>query len=554
MKLNRRQALFGVTSALLLPAGCAVSRAPAGVLTNEVFAHGVASGDPDATSVVLWTRVSGRDAATDVDWAVAADRDMTAVVASGRATTDASRDFTVKVLASRLQPGRTYYYSFAAAGMRSPTGRTRTLPDGSPDKVTIAVASCSNFPFGYFNAYEAIADDPAVDVVVHLGDYIYEYDEDGYGGSVGKRLGRVHEPRHETVTLADYRTRHAQYKAEPGSLALHAAHPLIPTWDDHETTNNPWTGGAENHQAGEGDWAARRAASLRAYYEWMPVREPAGGSDRARRWQHYRFGDLASLVTLETRHTARSKQIEIGDYEDRLTGPAEARAFYDEVVGAPDRRMLSADMEDFLQAQLAESVQVGRPWRVIANQTILARVVAPNLDEPQFERLRAGQPESNEDLLDMLTGYGRLELAANMDAWDGYPAARERLYALADAAGARDLLVVTGDTHVFWQNRLANAAGEPMGVELGTSAISSPRGFYQLGPEATVRFDQLVMEQNDSVVWADGRYRGYVRLTLRRDRARADYVTVSDVESAIYRVRVLRSANIVRSEGTLSYA
>lgn len=553
MKLNRRQTLLGMSTAMILPAGCATPGMVSKSYANDVFAHGVASGDPDSDSVVLWTRISGATRATEVSWRVALDPDMDEVVASGTTRTNADRDYTVKVVPTGLASGTRHYYQFEAAGMASPIGRTMTLPAGRLDQLVIGVASCSNYPFGHFNGYEAIADDDDIDVVIHLGDYIYEYDENSYGAEPGRRLGRVHEPRHEIVTLSDYRMRHAQYKSDPGSLAMHAMHPLIHTWDDHESTNNPWMGGAQNHQVGEGDWTERRARSLKAYYEWMPARDPLPGQAPEERWAHYRFGDLASVFTMESRHTARSEQIDLGANRDTLTDPDAAADFYSSVVGAEERRMLSASQEDFLAAGIAESIESGRPWRILANQTILAKVIAPNIDEPDMNTLLAAQPAESSSLLEALTAVGKLGIPANMDAWDGYPAARNRLYGLARNAGARDLLVITGDTHVFWQNRLFAEDGEAMGVELGTTAITSPRGFYQLGEAATNRYDELVADNNDSVVWANGRFRGYIRLTLTRDSTRADFIAVSTIESTDYSVRTLRSATIRRRNGTLVY-
>lgn len=554
-KVTRRQAVLGVSGSLLLPAACSTTPSQSDARATSVFAHGVASGDPDATSIVLWTRVSGSAGPVGVDWQVANDPDFQTIVARGNTRTDAARDYTVKVIAEDLAPGRDYFYRFRADGVYSPAGRSKTLPAGRLDELVIAVTSCSNYQFGFFNAYEAIADDAAVDIVVHLGDYIYEYDENSYGGPVGQTIGRVHNPRHEMVSLADYRQRHAQYKADENSRAMHARHPLVATWDDHETTNNPWTGGAQNHQPDEGDWLERRRVSLQAYYEWMPVRDPGPGGSREELWRHFKFGDLVSLITLESRHTARSKQIEISDYQDQLTSPAAAEDFYTNVVGDESRRLLSEKMEDFLRVELEESVESGTRWRVIANQTILAKVKAPKLaGDTVFQEAREQADDASRGLLDMLTGFGNLELAANMDAWDGYPAARERFYGIAQDANARDLLVITGDTHIFWQNTLADASGTAMGVELGTSAVSSPRGFYQLGDAATRRFDQLTIAQNDSVDWMDGRFRGYVRLSLNRDDASAEFIAVSNIESRNYALTTLRSSRIRRQDGTLRYA
>jgi alkaline phosphatase D len=550
-RISRRQALIGVSSTLILP-GCSTTKPRGDELANAVFAHGVASGDPDETSVVIWSRVDDVDSAVPVDWQVATDASFRTVVARGRVTTSAKRDHTVKVVASGLRPGRQYFYRFLANGVYSPTGRTRTLPAGHVDELVFAVASCSNYPFGYFNAYEVIANDDDIDFVVHLGDYIYEYDENGYGGEAGRRTGRIHEPRQEIVSLDDYRTRHAQYKSDEGSLAMHASHPLIAIWDDHESANNPWMGGAQNHQPDEGDWFARRAASLKAWYEWMPVRDPAPGMRPEQYWRHYRFGDLASLITLESRHTGRSKQIDWGDLS-RFRSAADAQAWYRDVVGADDRTYLSAAMEDFLAGALAESVDSGRRWRIIGNQSVMAKWVMPRLDDPYFRELRGTLNAIGQRTLDGFTKLGEFGLTGDLDAWGGYPVARERFYQIAEKAGARDLLVISGDSHGYWANALHDDQGVSVGVELGTTGITSPR-FENLVPEAVHRYDRLMAQTNPEVIWCEGRYNGFIRLAIAQQGARADYVTVSNIESRDYETQVIRTARVAGADGTLRFS
>jgi len=266
-KITRREVLVAATSALLLPTACAsVEERIIGEKQPAKYAHGVASGDPDQNSVVIWTRISDAQKAVSVEWLVAEDAKFKNVINHGHQATSETRDYTVKVVVDSLKPGTNYYYKFLVAGVSSPVGQTHTLPTGHVESLVLAVASCSNYPFGYFNAYDAIARDPDIDLVVHLGDYIYEYSETGYGADTGKRIGRVHEPRHEITSLADYRLRHAQYKTDEGSQAMHARHPLVVIWDDHESANNPWMDGAENHQADEGSWERRKAVSLQAYF------------------------------------------------------------------------------------------------------------------------------------------------------------------------------------------------------------------------------------------------------------------------------------------------
>ena len=550
--INRRQAVLGVSSTLLLPAAC--SHTPLGVDTDSVFAHGVASGDPDATSLVIWTRVSGSTNPVAVDWYVAADAEMLNVVAHGQFTTDARRDYTVKPVVSGLQPGERYFYQFVANDIASPVGQTRTLPVGHLDRLVLAVASCSNYPFGWFNAYEVIANDDDVDMVVHLGDYIYEYRAlGGYGAESGRRLGRMHKPGHEIVSLADYRRRHAQYKTDPGSKAMHGRHPIVVIWDDHESANNPWMEGAENHQSTEGDWPARRAASLQAYYEWMPIRDPGPGGTWEEYWRHYKFGDLASLITLESRHTGRNRQISWSGRLNDFANAAEARKFYDETVGAADRNMLSREMEQFLETEFAESITSRRRWRIIGNQSVMARRDIPDLDEPFFHELRRELGMLARGRLDDIARLGELGVPDDLDSWDGYPAARERFYQLAKDAGAGDLLVISGDSHSYWANALYDAEGQSMGVELGTTGITSPRSLLTFGIPGLTRFDELIARKNKEVVWADGRYRGFIRLDITHEGAHADYVTVTNVETRDYDVQIVHSLDIESSGGSLRY-
>jgi len=552
-KLTRREALIGVSSALLLPVACGQEGTSPDTNSDIAFLHGVASGDPDNESVVVWTRVTTTARQADVGWRVAMDESFQNVVAQGQYKTDASRDFTVKVVVDDLRPGQEYFYQFDVDGIRSPAGRTKTLPVGHVDRLVLAVATCSRYSFGFFNAYEVIANDPAVDLVVHLGDYIYEYGPEGYGGPTGRRIGRNHEPPHETVTLADYRQRHAQYKTDSGSKAMHARHPLVVLWDDHETANDPWMGGATNHQEGEGDWITRRDASLQAFYEWLPIRDPRTGSTREEYWRHYKFGDLVSLITLESRHTGRSKQIAMADYLDDIKSESDTREFINTVVGAPDRNILSAKMEKFLADEIAESVRANRRWRVIGSQSVMARRIAPDLGDAFFTELRNDLDASAMAALDSATQLGKRGLPVDLDSWNGYPVARERFYQVSKDAGARDLLVLAGDSHTYWQNELYDAAGESMGVELGATGITAPRGLLEIGPEGLRRYDELKAANNTEVIWTDGRHRGFIRLEIDHDGAHADFVTVTNVESRNYNIEIVRSVDIESHNGNLRY-
>jgi alkaline phosphatase D len=551
-RITRRQALVGASLALLLPMAHSRAAAPKSK-AHTVFAHGVASGDPDQTSVVLWTRVSGSQDSVTCRWLVATDNEFLNVVASGNKQTDAALDHTVKVVVEGLRPGQQYYYKFEHPKAISTIGRTRTLPVGHVESLNLAVVTCSNYAFGYFNAYEVIANDPDVDLVLHLGDYIYEHGIDAYGGDVGQRIGRSHKPTHEIISLADYRQRHAQYKTDPCSQAMHAQHPMIVIWDDHESTNNPWMGGAANHQPNEGSWTKRRADSLQAYYEWLPIREPKSGNTRLEYWRHYKFGDLASLITLESRHTGRSKQIEYKDYQEDLNTVDEALAFRQKVLGNPERTMLSDKMEAFLTTELAESVHAKRRWRMIGNQSVMAKAISPKLNAPYFEQLKTNLDAAASRRLGELTRLGELELPDDLDTWEGYSVARERFYQIAKDADASDLLVLSGDSHSYWQNQLFDANNKAMGVELGATGITSPRSLLAFGEEGLRHFDEANAANNKEIVWADGRHRGFIRLNINHQRVQADYIIVSTVESRQYTTETIRSVDITKAGNSLAF-
>ena len=561
MAFNRRETLkLSLLAAGSSLVGCAneqVAHAPerASVSDKERFLHGVASGDPQTDSVVLWTRLETESAEEQLMWEVSETQDFSEIIQSGEAFARRENDHTVKVIAAGLAPGATYYYRFVHTDETSMTGRTRTLPEGTLDKLGIALASCSNFAFGFFNAYDAIAKDKAIDIVLHTGDYIYEYGAEGWGAETANIIGRVHEPAHEIVSLDDYRIRHAQYKRDAGSIAMHAAHPVVACWDDHESTNNPWQGGAQNHQPDtEGDWAERRTASVRAYFEWMPIREPEDGQTREEFWRTYRFGDLATLVTLETRHTARGEQVDYSQYHEQIASREDRDAFMQTVINDPTRRMISEGMEAEIRAAFSASLADGQAWRMFGNASPIARMLVPDVLALGIDPASnsGGQvPGGGPDIF----WKGKWNLPFYTDTWDGYPAARQSLYALCQSVGAHDLLFLTGDSHSFWANRLFDDAGMPMGLELGTAGISSPGDFVESGWDAASaqRLDQLFAEQLEEVVWTDNMHQGYVRVELDRERAAATFVAVDTVLSPDYKTIELRQVKIAHTGSTIDY-
>ncbi|HEX8381764.1 MAG TPA: alkaline phosphatase D family protein [Sphingomonas sp.] len=523
MTISRRQAIaaLGSGAALGLPTGVG-ARAPA----PARFLHGVASGDPAADGAVLWTRATPIGDAGDVPlrWQVSTAPDG-APVREGRVAARAARDHTAKVEATGLQPGREYWFRFETeAGERSPTGRFRTLPVGATADVALAVVSCQLYPGGLFNAYQAIAELDRLDAVVHLGDYIYEYGATGYGAQIGRRLGRLPEPAHEIVTLADYRARHAQTKRDPDMQAAHARAAFICVWDDHEVTNDSWIGGAENHQPeAEGDWPTRKAAAMQAYFEWMPIRDPKPGRPWEAINRQFDFGDLATLLMVETRLLGRSKQVAA---KGETPEPSEYAALLAERAD-PKRELLGADQQRWLEGALRRSKRQGKPWQLLGNQVVMARVAGPDLERSmgpdRYAAFVAKLPLAYAARIPAAVAGYKAGIPFNMDSWDGYPPARERLYASFRRAGVRPI-VLSGDSHAAWANDLHDARGTLVAAEFGTTAITSP-SYGDLIPG----IGPMIADANPEVRFCDQKGKGFLLLTLTPGAAVADFRTVSTI-------------------------
>jgi len=538
-----RRGIFGLAGGAVGVAGCqslggAAFQAP--FEGSVSFDHGVASGDPTSSGVILWTRVTPSvEAPVWVVWQVFSDAGLTEQVAGGAVQTRAARDYTVKIDVDGLEPARDYYYIFTANTVSGPVpsrfGRTKTLAATGQAAVRAAIVSCSNYPFGYFHVYDAIsALEEPLDVVIHLGDYLYEYGRDGYGGTTGARIGREHVPAEEILSLEDYRTRHAQYKSDTSLQRAHAAAPWICTWDDHESANNAYRTGAQNHSVdAEGSWTDRKQIAVQAYLEWMPVRDPVPGAARSALWRRFDFGDVASLMCLETRLTGRSEEI---SWTSELRGvpavqmPAKVRETMAR-VNDPARTMLGPEQEAWLADALEGSVKAGKPWQVLANQIIMARVKLPKLSRTLSPAQKAVERDPRVRGLDGLAEFGE---PLNLDAWDGFPVARERLYAGAKAAGA-NLVTLTGDTHTAWANELSDRAGASRGVEFGCTSVTSP-GFGNFYPDVPT-LGQMFSDENDEVYWHDPNGSGFTLLTIEAETVQADFYKVSDVTLSNYTMR-----------------
>ena len=479
------------------------------------FTHGVASGEPGPDRVLLWTRFVGAGGnGASLHYELAETLDFTRIVAGGDVRAIEDRDWCAKVVATGLQPGRWYYYRFIGpAGETSSVGRTRTLPVGKVNRFRMAVFSCSNLGFGWFNAYRHAAEDGAFDAVVHLGDYYYEYQKGEYPGPKQIVPDRVLRPEHEIVALADYRLRHANYRADPDLQRLFQLQPWIMVWDDHETANDSWKGGAENHQPEtEGPWPVREAVAMRAYHEWLPV------SDET--WAAYEIGDLATLFRLETRLTARDEPFDLatiikGSDAEALSALAK---FKDGAWRDPARTLMGAKQEAWLASGLKASRRAGKPWQVLAQQIVMGSIRLPaNI----AQGMRPDSPDSVRRRITNGVAASNAGLPWNMDAWDGYPAARDRLLAAARAADA-NLVVLAGDSHNAWANNLASGKAAA-GVEFGGHSVTSP------GAEGSLHWikpDRLAADTvalNPGLAWCDTAQRGYMAVELTPARSTCEW-------------------------------
>ncbi|MGZ5956620.1 MAG: alkaline phosphatase D family protein [Caulobacteraceae bacterium] len=548
MRIDRRGMLA------LLGLGATVPATRAAAKEAVSFRHGVGSGDPLADRVVLWTRITAPGGGDVMyRWTLDPVDGKPSGGKRGEGVTGADRDHTVKVDVTGLSPGRAYSFQFEAEGVKSPVGHTRTLPEGPTRDAVLAVCTCALYPNGYFNAYGAIARLPRVDAIVHLGDYIYEYGGPGSYGMDSPVAGeRPHDPPHECVSLADYRRRHAQYKTDPQLQAAHARAPWIVVWDDHETANDSWQGGAENHQpAAEGDWNARKAAAIKAYYEWMPIREPAGGGFSINR--SFDFGDLASLFMLETRLTARDHQL-YPDKEMPAEPTAAELAAWRARLNDPGRKMMSAGQEAWLGKALAESVKAGRPWQVIGNEVVMARLFTPpirkTLGEAAYAKVAGELSKAGANRVARIEANAALGLPWGADMWDGYPADRQRFYSLVQKARA-NAIVVSGDSHAFWANELfdAETGGKRVAVEFGAAAITSSGPGVSVAPAP---LGEAMARHNREVLFNDQTANGFVLLTLTHKAATGELIAVSTTREKAFTTRAVATYRATPGPGGVS--
>ena len=555
-------------------------------LTVFVFGHGVASGDPLADRVIIWTRVTpsedGISKEAEVGWVVATDEDLNEVVASGTVYTDASRDFTVKVDVTGLSANTQYYYRFTGKDNEvSPLGQTRTLPTGNVDSVKLAVCSCANYPAGLFNVYHAMAESDA-DVVVHLGDYIYEYGSNEYPKADAE--GREPEPSQEIISLSDYRARYAKYRIDVDLQEVHRVKPFICVWDDHELANDTWKDGAQNHQEDEGSFTARRAAAIQAYHEWLPIRS---GADQAKIWRAFAFGNLVNLTMLDTRMIARDEPLDFANYITESGLDAEG---FQQDLADTSRTLLGAEQQRFAIGSMINS---GATWQVLGQQVLMGRIFIPvellqDLAAIQATLAAGGDASAAQSAVATKLGQlavikgriaagdptvtelerARVETTApyNLDAWDGYFPAREEILRRAQYFN-KNLVVLAGDTHNAWASDLyitddtgaIQRSSGSVGVEFATASVTSPGfenyvGFNSIADPAVraahqAGFEQAVTTLVDDLKYLNSADRGYMLVNFTSTHATSEWVFVDTIGSRTYAATVKKKMRVEAGYG-----
>ena len=567
-KISRRELIqkslfgFGALSLSVGFTGCNDSSDQETATLQVNFEHGVASGDPLQDRVILWTRLTPSDSSArlQVTWEIALDQQFKQIIKTDKVTTAAAQDFTVKVDAIGLKPNQSYFYRFVFGDKISPVGQTKTLPT-STSKVSFAVCSCSNYPAGYFYVYREMAKQN-VDVVIHLGDYIYEYGADGYATEDAAKLGRTLPANNdkEIIKLDDYRKRYALYRKDKDLQALHHRHPFIVIWDDHELANDAWREGAENHTEetanakNEGKFSERKLAALQAYFEWMPIR-PVSDNDHLNIYRQFNFGTLVQLTMLDTRVLARDRQL---DYADYMTAQGMNFQRFQEDLNHPMRTLLGSTQLQWLQAQLEQSTAT---WNVLGQQVLMSKMLIPaelllplsqmdivalNQKIPELVTLKMRALQGDPSLTEIEKARLTLVAPYNLDAWDGYAAEREALYATLRKVDKK-VVVLAGDTHNAWASDLYNQSGAHVGLELATSSVSSPglEKYLNIPLAQLQQFELAFRTLIDELNYCNLNQRGYLTVHFTAQQMQANWVFVNTIKDRQYTVDHDRSYQVL---------
>lgn len=442
---------------------------------NAPFYHGVASGDPSANSIVIWTKVvlPNKINEATIEWEIAKDSLFTKKIASGKKLTDETLDFTLKVLVENLKPNSSYYYRFKYSNTYSQTGQTKTLSEGKKS-IQLAFVSCSNYEYGYFTNYKSIAENKSIDLVIHLGDYIYEYGVGVYGDTT---IGRKNIPSHEIISLNDYRTRYSLYRLDPDLQKMHQLKPIITTWDDHEIADNTYIHGAENHQSNEGEWKNRKNDAIKAYYEWLPLQK----DEKHPLYRSFSFGKLLNLSILDTRVVERSLQV------DSIDAPN---------INDSSRTILGKNQFTWLTQNLSKNYT----WNIIGNQVPFGPMYSPSIVKKE----------------------------TYMDGWDGYPWERKKLVNYMQKLPQKNIVIVTGDYHRAYAIESdeygTKDTNDNIAIEFITPSITSANDDEYYGIEKVPIRKERYLLNNPQIKYLNNKDHGYLLLTIDKNKIETSFV------------------------------
>ena len=454
---------------------------------SGTFPFGISSGDPSSSSVFLCTTLNPFQIKnkSGVRCQLSEREDFKEVYREFTAIPSETNAFSVKIYAYGLAEYKTYYYRFIYGEAYSDVGITKTLP-ANPDHLSFAVVSCSNYEWGYFNAYEAIAKQKNLDFIIHLGDYIYEYGPGVYGA---KDIARKHLPSHELLSLKDYRSRYAQYRLDPQLQLLHRSIPMISVWDDHEIANDAYKDGAQNHQAEEGSWETRKSNAQKAYFEWLPIADNTQNSVR----RSFHMGSLMDLYMLDERLEGRTRQGQV-----------------DSVLSGGNNTMLGNDQLNWLTNEMKEHHST---WTVLGNQVLFSSLVIPE---------------------------GINEIKSSNDMWDGYPMERDQLTNQWIADRKKDVLVLTGDAHCSFSIEM-KIQDQVLGKEWVTPSVTSANLNERISNCKTKKIERKIKKPkiNATLDFINLRDHGYMVVALNHEEATATWFKVNAGKSGKLKAKKL---------------
>ncbi|MDG1804955.1 alkaline phosphatase D family protein [Flavicella sp.] len=517
---------------------------------NDMFPLGIASFDPTATKIIIWCYIETHIIEGKLEWQIATDASFNDIVRYGRVSTSSEVDYTVSVEVQDLDENKIYYYRFIDIISRSVSdvGETRTFSESNLNNLKLSVTSCSHYEVGYFNVYKEIANSD-VDIVLHLGDYIYENRANGLSQAEEIiSLGRSHLPSNELLKLEDYRTRYRQYRSDDDLKLLHQKKPFICIWDDHEIANDSYKEGASAHQETEGSFEERKNAALQAYSEFLPFTT----NDKAVGYRSFKFGNLAKLVVLDTRLAGRDKQLKINEYYN-VDGNLNELLFRQDWL-EPTRTILGETQKDWLKSEISNTSE---EWLIVGQQVVMGKIYFPlelitELHVLNIEKTTSGtiSEESLNRLEILMFELVQIKLrmqaldptvttqekfrvtnvfSYNLDSWDGYPVEREEILTLLET---KKTIVLAGDSHNAWHNEILKEEGNSIVNEFATSSVTSPGFEYIIeDPDQRQNFQSGIKALVDQLSYFNSSNRGYIELNLQPGNANANWIMVDTILS-----------------------